>query len=124
MFQAAGGWAVAIALFALTENLYIAMFVGAFTAFFYSLFGSLNMSVTQMATPQHIRGRVMSLTLMIHGLMPLGAIPVGVMAEFVGIKAAFLFGAAMMALIVWLLNVIFPAIIRIDSGHQVSETKP
>lgn len=123
MFQAAGGWAVAIALFALTENLYIATFVGAFTAFFYSLFGSLNMSVTQMATPQHIRGRVMSLTLMIHGLMPLGAIPVGVMAEFVGIKAAFLFGAAMMALIVWLLNVIFPAIKRIDRGHQVSEVK-
>jgi len=124
MFQAAGGWAVAIALFALTENLYIAMFVGAFTAFFYSLFGSLNMSVTQMATPQHIRGRVMSLTLMIHGLMPLGVIPVGVVAELFGVKAAFLFSAAMMALIVWLLNVIFPEIKRIDRGHRVSETKP
>jgi hypothetical protein len=82
------------------------------------------MSVTQMATPQHIRGRVMSLTLMIHGLMPLGVIPVGVVAELLGVKAAFLFSAAMLALTVWLLNVIFPAIKRIDSGHQVSETKP
>ena len=60
----------------------------------------------------------MRLTLLIHGLMPLGVIPVGAMAEFVGIEAALMFGAAMLVLIVWLLNVLFPGIKKIDRGHQ------
>jgi MFS family permease len=118
MLQAAFGWGVAIALFALTSNLYAAIFFGAFTAFFHNLFGSLNMSVTQLAAPRYIHGRVMSLTLMINGLMPLGVIPIGAVAEFVGIEAALMFGAAMLVLIVWLLNVLFPAIKQIDRGHQ------
>ena len=76
------------------------------------------MSITQLATPRYIHGRVMSLTLMINGLMPLGVIPIGAVAEFVGIEAALMFGAAMLVLIVWLLNVLFPSIKQIDRGHQ------
>ena len=124
MLQAAFGWSAAIALFSLTGNLYTAIFVGAFTAFFHNLFGSLNMSVTQLAAPRYIHGRVMSLTMMIHGLMPLGVIPVGAVAEFVGIEAALMFGAAMLALIVCLLNVLFPGIKQIDKGHHQADLDP
>jgi MFS family permease len=117
MFSACYGWGISVAVFALTGNLYTAMFAGAFTAFFHSFFGSLNMSVAQLVTPQHIHGRVMSLMMLIHGLTPLGVIPVGIVAELAGIKVALMFSAVMLALSVVLLKVLFPQIYDIDRGH-------
>lgn len=114
LFRFAYGWAAAIALFTLTENLIIAIVLGAVIAFFSSLFGSLQMSITQMVTPQYIRGRVMSLIIVMSGIMPLAVIPVGVIAEYFSIVTAFIFAAMMLALSAGVLRLIFPDLKDID----------
>jgi MFS family permease len=117
MFISAYFWAASVAMFALSTNLYLAIVVGAVTGLFSALLGSLNMSVVQMAIPQEIRGRVMSIMMMSHGLMPLGVLPVSALAEFVGIDAALMFSAVMLALSMILLGYFFPDLKRIDKGH-------
>ena len=117
MFRLSYGWAVTILLFALTENLFPAIAIGALTAFFSSLFGTLNMSLTQLATSQHIRGRVMSLVMVMGGITPLAFIPVGAIAEYSSIKSALIFTAIMLALSAKLMDRLFPELQKIDRGH-------
>ena len=117
MFTLSYGWAVTIALFALTENLFAAIASGALTAFFGSLFGTLNMTLTQLATSQHIRGRVMSLIMVMSGITPLAFLPVGAIAEYSSIKTALIFTAMMLALSAKFMDRLFPALQRIDRGH-------
>jgi MFS family permease len=114
LYRFAYGWAAAIALFTLTGNLIIAIVLGAVTAFFSSLFGSLQMSITQMVTPQYIRGRVMSLIMVMSGIIPLAVIPVGAIAEYFSIVTAFVFAAMMLALSAWVLHWVFPDLKGID----------
>ena len=49
-----------------------------------SLYMSLNMTLSQIYAEPEKRGRVMSLFMMTFGLMPIGAIPFGEFAEFIG----------------------------------------
>ncbi len=117
MFRLSYGWAVTIVIFALTGSLFAAVVVGALTAFFSSLFGTLNMSLTQLATPQHVRGRVMSLVMVMSGITPLAFIPVGAIAEYSSIKSALIFTAIMLALSAKLMDRLFPELQKIDRGH-------
>ncbi|HBO15941.1 MAG TPA: hypothetical protein DD440_06345 [Porticoccaceae bacterium] len=121
MFRLAWGWAVAIALFTLTDNLFAAIVFGAFAAFFSSLFGSLHMSVMQLATPQYIRGRVMSFIMLLAGIMPLAVLPVGAIAEYFSIEAALMFTAMMLGLSTWVLQRVFPGLKRIDQGYDPAD---
>ncbi|MDP7576372.1 MAG: MFS transporter, partial [Pseudomonadales bacterium] len=61
MFTCSYFWAIALAAFALTGNLYTALAFGALTGLFSSVFGALNMSIVQLAIKPEIRGRVMSI---------------------------------------------------------------
>ena len=117
MFRLSYGWAVTIVIFAMTGSLVVAVVVGALTAFFSALFGILNMSLTQLATPQHIRGRVMSLVMVMSGVTPLAVVPVGALAEYLNIQTALAFTAIMLALSAWALSQIYPELGRIDQGH-------
>ena len=95
----------------------IAMFMGAITGLFGSVFGVLNMSIVQLAIRPEIRGRVMSIMMMTFGLMPVGVIPVSALAEVVGIDVALMFSAVMLVLSMLLLGYLFPDLRRIDKGH-------
>lgn len=111
------GWAVAMGLFALSHNLYLAMVAGAMVAFCNSFFGSLSTSVLQMSVPQSIRGRVMSVTMMVHALIPIGVIPVSALAEFAGIDVALMTSAGVLVIGLWLLSLRFPGVGQIDRGY-------
>ena len=117
MFLSAYLWAIALAGFALSGNLVIAMFMAAVTGLFGSVFGALNMSIVQLAIKPEIRGRVMSIMMMTFGLMPIGVIPVSALAEFVGIDVALVFSSVMLVLSMLLLGYLFPDLRRIDKGH-------
>lgn len=110
-------WAVSLAVFAFSGNLWMAMTVGAVSGFFSSIFGAMNFSIVQMAIRPEIRGRVMAIMMMSHGLMPLGIIPISAIAEFIGIDMALLFAACMLALSMYLLGAWIPDLRRIDKGH-------
>ena len=117
MFVATYVWAVFLAAFALSESLFAAMLVGAVVGLAGSLMGSLNMSIVQLAVRPEIRGRVMAIMMMSHGLSPLGLIPISAAAEFVGIEVAILGSAVLLAASMALLGALFPELRRIDQGH-------
>jgi MFS family permease len=120
MFHAGFLWAIFIAAFALSGNLIAAMFFGAVTGLFGAVMGSLNMSVIQIALPDHIRGRVMAIMMMAHGFMPLGIIPISAVAENWGIDLALLLGAVLLAISLLLLRIWIPELASIDKGHDES----
>lgn len=117
MFTASYIWAISLAAFAMSDQLILAMVIGALSGLCGTVFGAMNMSVVQLAIQPEIRGRVMSIMMMTYGLMPIGIIPVSALAEFVGIDVAILFAAVMLALSMWLLGIWFPDLRRIDKGH-------
>jgi MFS family permease len=119
MFTASYIWALTLAAFAMSNHLVLAMVIGAMSGLCGTVFGAMNMSIVQLAIQPEIRGRVMSIMMMTHGLMPIGIIPVSALAEYVGIDVALLFAAAMLALSMLLLGVWFPDLRRIDKGHGV-----
>ena len=120
MFVTAYLWAISIAAFALTTTEWSAMLFGAFTGLFGAVFGSVNMSIVQLAVRQEIRGRVMSLNMMSMGLMPLGVIPISAAAEYVGIEVGLLISAVLLAASMVWLGRVFPNLKSIDKGHGVT----
>lgn len=117
MFIASYCWAASLIAFALSENLWVAMVFGAISGLFSSVFGALNMSIVQLAIRPEIRGRVMSIMMMAHGLAPFGIIPVSFVAENIGIAWSLLFASTMLVLSMLLLGGFFPDLKRIDKGH-------
>ncbi|MFH1489281.1 MAG: hypothetical protein ABII06_10275, partial [Pseudomonadota bacterium] len=55
-------------------------FVGLLNA----IFMSLNMTLIQIYSAEEMRGRVMSISMMTFGAMPLSAVPFGALAEGIG----------------------------------------
>ncbi|MDP7404185.1 MAG: MFS transporter [Porticoccaceae bacterium] len=119
MLGTAYGWALAILTFALTGSLTMAILFGAVAAFFGSIFGALNMSLIQLQAPQYIRGRVISLLIVMSGVMPLAVVPIGGVAEYLGVSVALAFAAMMVGLSVWILNALFP---KLKGISNISET--
>ncbi len=111
-------WALASALFALTTDITTAVVLSGLTGFASSMFMSLIMSLIQISASSEMRGRVMSVTMLIWGLMPLGVLPISFLAEAAGIGTALLVSALVLALLTLLIAVAFPVIRRIDRGYD------
>ena len=125
LFWAAYGWGAAVLAFALSNNLAVAMFVGLFSGAFGSIMGSLNMSVMTLAIRPEIRGRIMAINMMTHGLMPLGMIPLGALAEFYGIRTAFLASGALLIVTMAWIGAKYPELLQIDKGHEpIDDARP
>ena len=117
LFVTAYLWAAFLAVFAFANALWVAMLVGAVVGLCGSLMGALNMSVVQLAVRAEIRGRVMAIMMMTHGLMPIGVIPISALAEFVGIDVALVVSALLLAGSMMLLGALFPELRALDRGH-------
>ena len=117
LFAATYIWAGGVAAFALSPGLVAAMVFGIFIGVFSSLVGSLNMSVVTLAIKPEIRGRVMAIMMMTHGIMPIGMFPVAAAAEFIGIDVALLLSAVMLAVSMAAIGWWFPELKKIDKGH-------
>ena len=73
-----------------------------------------NQSLLQILTPRHLRGRVMSIYLLDRGLVPLGAVVAGTLAEHFGGQEA-IRGLAIIALaIVALVVATHPQILKLQ----------
>ena len=49
---------------------------------------SLNRGLLQLQVEDHMRGRILSVDMMSHGLMPLGVIPISIIAEQFSVATA------------------------------------
>ena len=117
LFAATYIWAVGVAAFALSPGLVAAMIFGIFIGVFSSLVGSLNMSVVTLAIKPEIRGRVMAIMMMTHGIMPIGMFPVAAAAEYIGIDVALFLSAVLLAVSMAAIGWWFPELKKINKGH-------
>ena len=96
-----GVWifSVALALFAFNTNLYLAVILLALVGFGIVLYFSTSNTVLQSIVPDEMRGRVMGIwTLIFGGMIPLGSLEAGLVADLLGTPATIAIGALICAL--------------------------
>ena len=113
-------WAVFMGVFALSQNMVLAMALVAVVGFFSSMFMSLNRSLIQLAVTPEMRGRVMSIDMMSHGLMPLGIIPISLIAEYYSIDLALFVSAVLLAVSALVVMFLLPEVRKIDRGFDLT----
>jgi MFS family permease len=109
-------WGVAITLFALSSSYPFAMLCIGLVGFISAVNMSMNRSIVQLQVSQEMRGRIMSIDMMSHGLMPLGIIPIGYIAETVSVQAGLATSGVILAVITILLGIYMPKVRAIDTG--------
>jgi MFS family permease len=114
------GWGAATAAFGLAQSQLLAMFLIGLIGWVSSWNMSLNRGMLQLQVEDRMRGRIMSIDMMSHGLMPLGVFPISYIAEAYDVGTALVVsGAAFMALT--LLCVLFiPSVRKTDEHHELS----
>ncbi|MBI2942425.1 MAG: MFS transporter [Chloroflexi bacterium] len=75
---------------------------------------TLTNSLLQMTVPNELRGRVMSLYMLIWGLMPVGTLPIGAVAEMWGTPAALALGGALTSIATVAFAVRMPFLRKMD----------
>jgi MFS family permease len=96
-----GVWifSVALILFAYTRNLYVCIGLLALVGFGVVLYFSTSNTVLQSIVPDEMRGRVMGIwALIFGGMIPLGSLEAGLMADMLGTPATMAIGALICAL--------------------------
>lgn len=111
-------WALFMGLFALSDNLTMALPLLAMVGLSSTAYMAMNMTLIQLAVPRPMMGRVMSLAIMTFGLMPLGVFPLSIVAESFSIATALLVGAMGLGAVTLVGAMVFPSIRQIDKGHE------
>jgi MFS family permease len=96
-----GVWifSAALALFAFNKDLYLGVLLLALVGFGIVLYFSTSNTVLQSIVPDEMRGRVMGIwALIFGGMIPLGSLEAGLLADFIGTPATMAIGALVCAL--------------------------
>jgi MFS family permease len=89
-----GIFSAALALFAFNKNVYVATLLLAVVGFGVVLYFSTSNTVLQTIVPDDMRGRVMGIwALIFGGMIPLGSLEAGLMADFLGTPFTIAIGA-------------------------------
>jgi MFS family permease len=104
------GWAVATAFFGFSVNLTAALVAIALIGLISAWNMSLNRGLIQHAVDSHMRGRIMSIDMMFHGLMPLGVFPISWIAEGYGVGTALVVSGSAFAVLIGLSMMWSPAV--------------
>lgn len=96
-----GVWifSAALTMFAFNKNLYLGVLLLALVGFGIVLYFSTSNTVLQSIVPDEMRGRVMGIwALIFGGMIPLGSLEAGILADFIGTPATMAIGALICAL--------------------------
>jgi ENTS family enterobactin (siderophore) exporter len=104
------GWALATAFFGFSVNLTAALVAIALIGLISAWNMSLNRGLIQHAVDSHMRGRIMSIDMMFHGLMPLGVFPISWIAEGYGVGTALVVSGSAFAALIGLSMMWSPAV--------------
>ena len=126
MFRTGYLWAISICLFSTARTIETALILISLTGLFGAIIGSLNMGLTQLLVPDHIRGRVMSIMMMTHSFMPIGLIPVSSIAENYGITSAIMLSGTLVGLSLAVIRLWLPELnsIKDEFDPQPTRTLP
>ena len=95
---AATAWGISLAIFAQITTFLLAIPFLIFIGFTSSTFMSMNMTMIQLSSKNEMRGRIMSIAMMTFGLMPLSAVPFGIIAESIGTPNALSISGILLAI--------------------------
>jgi MFS family permease len=127
MFVAAMLTGVFLIAFAMSPSFGMALAMLAGVGLASMVFMTVNNAVITSVIPDNVRGRVMSVMMMSFGLMPLGAVPASIAAEYIGTEIVVAIGGVMMMLSVMAFYALYPQfrsldqIIREESAGQDAE---
>ncbi len=106
-------WGLSLAAFAQTTSYAVALPLLLLVGLASSVFMSLNMTLLQMHADPEMRGRVMSIAMMTFGMMPLSAIPFGIVAEQTGTPFALMLSGLMLVGLTVVAGTVIPTFRRI-----------
>ena len=110
-------WGLTLALFGMIENYILIVILIGLIGFWSAVNMSMNRSLMQLQVAPSMRGRIMSIDMMAHGLMPLGILPIGYIAEHYAVSHA-LAVSGMVLLVITIVSAIFmPKIRAINTGY-------
>ncbi len=96
------GFALTLIAFALSPNFLLSCVLALVVGFLLQMFMTSNVTLVQMLSPDNIRGRVLSIRMIIFGLGPLGQLLIGYGAETMGTALA----TALMAVVCLVLTLV------------------
>jgi MFS family permease len=108
------GWGAFTSAFGLAVSVPVAAVLVGFIGFVSAWNMSLNRGLLQMQVDHHMRGRIMSIDMMSHGLMPLGVIPISLIAEAYDVAVALVVAGIAFAVTVFLLAAFSSSVRRVD----------
>ena len=108
------GWGVVTSAFGLTSTQLAATFIIAGVGFISSWNMSMNRGMLQMQVNDEMRGRVMSIDMMTHGLMPLGVFPISWIAENYDVGSALVVSGGAFIVLTLLSFVFIPSVRKTD----------
>jgi len=111
-------WGAGVAWFANANTMFWALGGVAFVGLLSAINMSMNRSVVQLQVSQEMRGRVMSIDMMSHGLMPLGLLPISWIAENYDVQLGLTVSGAVLAGLTAILWLILKRVRRIDKGFK------
>lgn len=106
-------WGISLAIFSQTTSVTSAIPFLITMGLLSSVYMSLSMTLIQIYASKEMRGRMMSLSMMTFGAMPLSAIPFGVLAESIGTPDALFLSGVLLAGFTLLFAVAYPTYRRI-----------
>lgn len=125
MFFAVAVFGLATIVFALSRNFYLSMAALALSGCADLISVYVRSATVQLATPDHLRGRVGSVTsLFVSTSNELGQFRAGVMAAWIGTVPAVVFGGVGTIFVVALWMWMFPSLRRIDRLSDLASAQP
>jgi MFS family permease len=124
VFMTCVGWGAGVVLFSVTSAVFWSIAAVAFVGFISAVNMSMNRSLVQLQVTQQMRGRIMSIDMMSHGLMPLGILPISWIAENYDIQTGLLVSGLILMLMTLALWGMLKAVRRIDQGYQPVFVQP
>lgn len=110
------GWGVFTAAFGSAQVVWLAVVLVAAIGWLSAWNMSLNRGMLQVQVASVMRGRIMSIDMMSHGLMPLGVIPISFIAERYSVAVALETAGVVFVLVVLGLAAFTTSVRRVDEG--------
>ena len=117
MFGSCILWGAGIMAFCQSQSLPVAMVLVAVMGMFSTSFSAINRTLIQLSTVQEMRGRIMSIDMMVHGMMPLGILPFGLLADAWGIRSSLTLSGFLLAFLSLVLLATLKSVRGIDHGY-------
>ncbi len=101
-------WGVALLVFSVCGSYYTALPMIFIVGFMSSIFMALNNTLMQVKSSDEMRGRMVSLSTMTFGIMPLSAVPFGAVAERIGTPYSLMIAGAILCLFMMVFFILLP----------------